>query len=62
MNSEQIQSTFSGVINFLLKAKIKNAFDKIELMAGELQMGSYTDRCDELQQNYRYLLQTPITH
>ena len=57
MNSEQIQSTFSGVINFLLKAKIKNAFDKIELMAGELQMGSYTDRCDELQQNYRYLLQ-----
>lgn len=26
-------------------------------MAGELQMGSYTDRCDELQQLTRYLLQ-----
>ena len=57
MNSEQIQTTFSAIVNFLLKAKIKNAFDKIELMVGELQMGNYTDRCDELHQNYRYLLQ-----
>ena len=30
MNSEQIQTTFSAIVNFLLKAKIKNAFDKID--------------------------------
>ncbi|MBN2765736.1 MAG: hypothetical protein JXR27_05130 [Paludibacteraceae bacterium] len=39
------------------KARLKNAFDKLNILAAELQIGRYSDRCDELQQNYRYMLQ-----
>jgi len=57
MNSSQIHSTYKMALNYLAKANIKNAFDKIKLLVDELQMGEYVDIYQELQQNYKYLLQ-----
>jgi len=56
MNSTQIHATFKTALNFLATGKLKNAFDKTIQLVDELQIGVYTDRCNELQQNYRYLL------
>ncbi|MGB4576609.1 MAG: CDC27 family protein [Paludibacter sp.] len=56
MNSTQIHATFKTALNFLATGKLKNAFDKTLQLVDELQIGVYTDRCNELQQNYRYLL------
>lgn len=56
MNSTQIHATFKTALNFLAIGKLKSAFDKTLQLVDELQIGVYTDRCNELQQNYRYLL------
>lgn len=56
MNATQIHATFKTALNLLATGKLKSAFDKTKLLVDELQLGVYADRCDELQQNYRYLL------
>ena len=56
MNATQIHATFKSALNLLATGKLKSAFDKTKLLVDELQLGVYADRCDELQQNYRYLL------
>lgn len=57
MTAAQIQTTYKSILHFLLMGQVKNAFGKLKLFIDELQIGEYTDRLEDLQQNYRYLLQ-----
>lgn len=56
MNASQIHTTYKSALHFLSQGQLKNAFDKTQLLVNELQMGEFTDRLDDLRQNYRYLL------
>ena len=56
MNASQIHTTYKSALHFLSLGQLKNAFDKTQLLVGELQMGEYSDRLADLRQNYRYLL------
>lgn len=56
MTASEIHATYKSAIHFLSLGQMKNAFDQTTLLANELQIGEYTDRLNELQQNYRYLL------
>lgn len=56
MNTTQVNTTFQSALSFLSQGRLKNAFDKTTILANELQEGRYIDRCNELQQNYQYLL------
>lgn len=56
MNINQINTTYKITLDFLIEAKIKKAFENIKLMIDELQLGNFTDKYLELEQNYRYLL------
>lgn len=56
MTPEQIHANFKSVLSLISDGKIKNAFVKGRLLIDELQEGSFTDTYDELQQNYRFLL------
>ena len=56
MTPEQIHANFKSVLSLISDGKIKNAFVKGRLLIDELQQGSFTDTYDELQQNYRFLL------
>ncbi|MDO9152635.1 MAG: CDC27 family protein [Paludibacter sp.] len=57
MNSSQIHTTFKLALNFLAAGKLKYTFDKTKLLVDELQWGEFTDRFEDLQGNYRLLLQ-----
>ncbi len=57
MNASQIHTTHKAVLHLLSTKQVKSAFDKILLLVDDLQMGEYSDRLEEMQQNYRYLLQ-----
>ncbi len=56
MNINQIHTTYVLTLDFLIEAKLKKAFENLKLMVDELQLGSFTDKYLELEQNYRYLL------
>ena len=56
MNINQINTTHKITLDFLIEAKLKKAFENIKLMVDELQLGNFTDKYLELEQNYRYLL------
>ena len=61
MNTSQIQTTYKSALHFLASGQVKNAFDKTKDLVDELQLGEYSDRLADLQQNYRYLLQYYIS-
>ncbi len=61
MNANQIHTTYKSVLLYLTKGQLKNAFEKTNLLVVELQLGEYSDRFEDLQQNYRYLLQYYIS-
>lgn len=61
MNAGQIHATFKSISHFLVSGQVKNAFDKINVLVNELQIGEYADRLEDLQQNYRFLLHYYIT-
>ncbi len=56
MNSTQIHITYKTALNFLAEGKLKTTFEKTSLLINELQWGEYTDRHDELFQNYQLIL------
>lgn len=56
MTPVQIHETYKTVLSLLTDGKLKSAFEKLRLMIDELQEGAFTDRYDDLQQNYRLLL------
>lgn len=57
MNTSQIHATYKSSLYFLSLRKVKNAFNKTEELVNELQLGDYSDKLADLQQNYSYLLQ-----
>ena len=57
MNASQIHTTYKTITRLLVIGQLKSAFDKIADLTNKLQIGMYIDRSNELQQNYRYLLQ-----
>lgn len=61
MNAAQIHATYKSISHFLVLGQVKNAFDKIKVLVNELQIGEYSDRLVDLQQNYNYLLHYYIT-
>src|SRR5665647_794387 len=61
MNVHEIHITYKATLGFLASGQLKNAFEKTKLLVLELQIGEYADRLDDLQQNYRYLLQYYIS-
>ena len=56
MNASQIHATFKSALQFLATGKLKNVFEKTKLLVDELQIGEFSDRLQDLQQNYQYLL------
>ena len=61
MNAAQIHATYKSVSHFLVLGQVKNAFDKTKVLVNELQIGEYSDRLEDLRQNYRFLLHYYIT-
>jgi tetratricopeptide (TPR) repeat protein len=57
MNSSQIHTIFKSALHFLSVGQVMNAIEKTSNLVKELQLGEYSDRLEELQQNYRFLLQ-----
>jgi len=57
MNASQIHATFKSVLQLLISGRLQNAFDKTQTLVDELQIGEYSDRLNDLRQNYQYLLQ-----
>jgi Tfp pilus assembly protein PilF len=61
MNATQIQTVYQTILKFLGAGQLKNAFEKTGVLVDELQIGEFSDRLNELQQNYQYLLHYYIT-
>lgn len=61
MNASQIHVTYKASLHYLAQGQLANAFEKTKLLVLELQLGEYSDRLEDLQQNYRYLLQYYIS-
>lgn len=61
MNTNQIHETYTSALHFLTLGQVKNAFNKTSDLINELQLGEYSDRLNDMQQNYRYLLQYYIS-
>jgi tetratricopeptide (TPR) repeat protein len=57
MNASQIHATYKSILHFISSLQLINAFEKTELLVRELQLGQYADRLEDLQQNYKYLIQ-----
>ncbi len=57
MNASQIHSTYKSILHFLSTFQLINAFEKTSLLVKELQIGEYSDRLEDLQLTYKYLLQ-----
>jgi tetratricopeptide (TPR) repeat protein len=61
MNATQIQTVYQTILKFLGTGQLKNAFEKTRLLVDELQIGEFSDRLNELQLNYHYLLHYYVT-
>lgn len=56
MNATQIHTTFKSALHFLLLGELKNAFARTRMLVDELQIGEFSDKLEDIQQNYRFLL------
>jgi len=57
MDIKQIQIAYQAVLQLLLSGRLKQAFDKIGALNSQHQNWTLRERFDNLQQNYRYMLQ-----
>ncbi len=57
MTPSEIHGTYKTTLSMLSNGNIKNAFDNINLLCRELNSASYKQNLDNMQTNYRYLLQ-----
>lgn len=57
MNASQIHNLYTSALQLLLRGELRKAFEKTKSLVDELQMGEFSDRLEELKQNYNYLLQ-----
>lgn len=56
MNASQINTAYNSTRKSLYSLQLVDAFRNIDQLVKELQIGEYSDRLDNLEQNYRYLL------
>lgn len=57
MDTQQIQNIYFTINRLLSSGRLKQAFDKTQLLTNELQNGEFYDRFNTLQDNYKYMLQ-----
>ena len=57
MDSSLIHSAYKASLQSLAKGELRSAFEKTRVLVDQLQMGIYTDKLNEFEQNYKYLLQ-----
>lgn len=57
MNANQILATYKSTLHFLATGQLQKAFKESKILVNELQIGEFTDRLTDLQQNYQYLLE-----
>ncbi|MBP1675562.1 MAG: Tetratricopeptide 1 repeat-containing protein [Bacteroidetes bacterium] len=50
------QKAYSEILENLSAGNMKKGFDSLSVLVNELQIGFYIDRCEELKQNYRLML------
>ncbi len=56
MNATQIDTTYKAILRFVSASRLKPAFDRIKMMIDDLQYGEFSDRFNELERNYKFLL------
>lgn len=56
MNQGQIHETFKAVLSLLSDGKLSASVAKCRTLVNELQEGLYTDRLNDIHQNYQFLL------
>lgn len=56
MNQGQIHETFKAVLSLLSDGKLSASVAKCRTLVDELQEGLYTDRLNDIHQNYQFLL------
>ena len=56
MNQTDIKTFLKRTNNFIEKKELKNAFDSIKELADKLQNWKVTDKLNELNNNYKYML------
>ncbi len=56
MNPSQIHTTYKSALHLLSAGKVLLSFEKAGQLVDELQIGDFTDKLNELKQNYNYLL------
>ena len=56
MLTNQIKENYDNAISAMKNGELKKAFSHTSVLVNELQIGMYADRCNELQQNYRLML------
>ncbi len=61
MNASQIHTTYKSALNLLSDGQLKDSFEKTRILVSELQLGEYSDRLENLEQNYKYLLEYYIS-
>ncbi|MBO5863326.1 MAG: hypothetical protein J6Q59_03560, partial [Paludibacteraceae bacterium] len=57
MTHKEIISTYREICNLILNRQIKSSFDKLDVLVSSLQNGTWADRKEELETNYKFMLQ-----
>jgi len=57
MKPAEIHSTYKQVLAYLSQEQLKNAFEKSGELCTELQSAFFTERLNNMEQSYRYMLQ-----
>lgn len=56
MKIHELDTHFKQFLQLIFKGKLKFAFEKLHLLSIELQVGTFTDKLNEIEQDYRYML------
>lgn len=56
MNMGEIKNKYNKIHQHLEKLQLKDAFDTIRQIAGEEQIWSISDKLDNLETNYKYMI------
>lgn len=57
MSPGEVHNTYKKILVYLTEGRLKNAFEKTELLSSELQSSHYQQNLNDLQANYQLLLQ-----
>ena len=57
MNTSQIEANYRAILTLIKKGRLKLVFDKTRSLVYELQNGFIIDQFEDMQRNYRFMLQ-----